>query len=229
VVPAVQIAFGRARFLLTRVLVNCSLAPFALPSAMSMNASSVIRCDGCGQAASPEHIARRLRRLEWTTRYRPVHIAALFLGGFSPAEEDEFLYSPSGKFAGAAGQLLSALEIATEGKSAETVQAEFQRAGYFLTHALECPLESVHAGGQEKATLLEERLPNLASLIRRSFKPRRVILVTEDLAPVVHHLVALDLGCPIVLNDGKPFEFGSSKSGADSLHFRQKLAGAARG
>ena len=31
-----------------------------------------LRCDGCGQAASPEHMARRLRRLEWTTRYRPV-------------------------------------------------------------------------------------------------------------------------------------------------------------
>src|SRR5258708_87515 len=53
-------------------------------------------CDGCGQTASAEHIARRLQRLEWTTRYRPVHINTLLLGAFSPQEERDFLYAPGG-------------------------------------------------------------------------------------------------------------------------------------
>src|SRR5207249_10650226 len=43
--------------------------------------STDLPCDGCGQAASAEHIARRLRRLEWATRFRPVHIHTLLRGG----------------------------------------------------------------------------------------------------------------------------------------------------
>jgi len=188
-----------------------------------------LRCDGCGQVASPEHVARRLRRLEWATRYRPVHISSLFLGAFSPREEDEFLYAPGGKFAGEAGQLLRALQIAAEGKTAEAIHTEFQRASYFLTHVLECPLEDEHGNAGEKARLLQEHLPKLASRIRRSLKPRRVILVTKALAPIVQNLLMLGLGCPVILDDGKPFEFCSRGSEGGFSRFRQKLAGAANG
>src|SRR5207253_8014232 len=55
-----------------------------------MTNSITLVCDGCGQAATAEHIARRLQRLEWTTRYRPVHIHALLLGAFSPLRDEEF-------------------------------------------------------------------------------------------------------------------------------------------
>ena len=82
-----------------------------------MTRSSELVCDGCGQAASAEHIARRLRRLEWTTRYRPVHINTLFLGSFSPRQDEDFLYAPSGEFRGEAALLLEALGISTAGKT----------------------------------------------------------------------------------------------------------------
>src|SRR5947207_8329494 len=104
-----------------------------------MTNSIALRCDGCGQTASSEHIARRLQRLEWTTRYRPVHIDTLVLGAFSPQEESDFLYAPSGEFHGEAGLLLDALGIATVGKGADVVQAEFRRGGASLTHVLGCP------------------------------------------------------------------------------------------
>ncbi|HXY23395.1 MAG TPA: hypothetical protein VEI73_02015 [Candidatus Acidoferrum sp.] len=188
-----------------------------------------LRCDGCGQPASAEHVARRLRRLEWATRYRPVHIGSLFLGAFSPRDEDEFLYAPGGKFTGEAGQLLRALEIAAEGKMAEAIHTEFQRAGCFLTHVLECPLENEQASAVGKEALLKDRLPKLASRIRKSLKPRHVILVTEALTPVVQNLLTLDLGCSVMLDNGKPFELSGLKSRADFSRFRQKLAGAANG
>jgi len=194
-----------------------------------MSASTSLQCDGCGQAASPEHVARRLRRLEWATRYRPVHINSLFLGAFSPHDEDDFLYAPAGKFTDEAGQLLKSLEITTEGKTAEAIHSEFQRAGHFLTHVLECPLENEWASAAEKTALLQEHLPKLVSRIRRSLKPKRVILVTEALAPLVQNFITLDLGCPVMLDDGKPFELGGPGSGPEILQFRQKLAGAANG
>jgi len=99
---------------------------------------TALRCDGCGQPASSEHVARRLQRLEWTTRYRPVHIGTLLLGAVAPQKDSEFIYSLASAWDGEARILLAATGIAPEGKSAETTLAEFQRQGFFLTHVLEC-------------------------------------------------------------------------------------------
>ncbi len=211
------------------------------------NALSV-PCDGCGQMASPEHIARRLRRLEWATRYRPVHIQTLLLGGVASREDADFLYAPGGEFRGEAADLLRAVGIAFAGKAEEAVHAEFQSAGLFLTYLLECPLE----GGKRSATkgesvlaplemtgglsgwtseenvLLREHLPAVATRIRRSLKPKRVLLLAEVPQPVVQDILSLDLGCPVVLDDGKPFRLSSSTEGVSSLRFRELLSAAGR-
>jgi len=194
-----------------------------------MTNSRGLACDGCGQAASAEHIARRLQRLEWTTRYRPVHIHTLLLGAFSPLHDKDFLYAggveDGGEFRGEAAQILAAVGISTAGKTRDTIHAEFQRAGFFLTHILECPLE----GDSATTALLAKRLQPVATRIRRSLKPKRVMAVTEELAPVVEDILALDLGCPVVLDHGKPFrlEGGGGKSAAERL--REALAISASG
>src|SRR5260370_19472966 len=106
-----------------------------------MSDTNLLTCDGCGQYAPPAHIARRLRRLEWATRYRPVHIQTLLLGGVAPREDAEFLYAPSGESRGEGENLLRAVGVSLAGKLAQDIHAEFQSAGFFLTHILECPLE----------------------------------------------------------------------------------------
>jgi hypothetical protein len=182
-------------------------------------------CDGCGQAASAEHIARRLRRLEWTTRYRPVHINTLLLGAFSPQEERDFLYAPGGEFVGEAAMLLGALGISTAGKAAEVVHAEFQRGGFFLTHVLECPLERDAEQGAESAALLTKRLQSVATRIRRSLKPKRVVLISRGLGPILEKILALELGCPVVMDNGKLFEFDGPAVGNSVARLREALAG----
>src|SRR5579859_1002860 len=194
-----------------------------------MTTAPILRCDGCGQVGSPEHIARRLRRLEWATRYRPVHIQTLLLGSVAPREDAEFLYSPGGDFRGEGGALFRAVEIPFAGKLAETVHAEFQSAGFFLTHILECPIEpdrnaavDANAGAYASA-LLRKHLPAVASRIRRSLKPKRVMLVTEMLPEVAQDILALDLGCELVLDDGKPFALTPSVADAEIARFRAVL------
>ncbi len=188
-----------------------------------MTNSNDLPCDGCGQRASAEHIARRLQRLEWTTRYRPVHINTLLLGAFSPRQDEDFLYAPSGGFNGEAALLLEALGISTAGKPADLVHAEFQRAGFFLTHVLECPLES--DGSARANAALKERLPAVAIRIRRSLKPKRVMAVTEDLTPIVEDILALELGCPVMLDHGKPFRLESGAGENSALwRLRESLA-----
>jgi len=176
--------------------------------------------------ASAEHIARRLQRLEWTTRYRPVHISTLFLGAFSPQNEKDFLYAPGGEFQGEAALLLEAVGISTTGKAAEAVHTEFQRAGFFLAHVLECPLEDVNGLPSEAQRALKARLPAMATRIRRSLKPKRVMAVTEALTPVVEDVLMLDLGSPLLLDNGKPFRLGNFAEAAGIEKFREVLAGA---
>jgi hypothetical protein len=178
-------------------------------------------CDGCGQLTSSEHIARRLQRLEWTTRYRPVHINALLLGGISPTADGHFLYS--GRFEGEAGRLLEAVGISTAGKSAEAVLVEFQRGGFFLTHVLECPLENKEAQMPSREELLSSRLPQVMARIRRSLKPKRVVLISELLATLCGTLSAVNLRCPVVLDDGEPFGIDSLKTEKVVQHLTEAL------
>jgi hypothetical protein len=192
-----------------------------------MTNSSTLVCDGCGQTASAEHIARRLQRLEWTTRYRPVHIHTLFLGASSPLDDKDFLYAPGGEFQGEAALLLDAVGISTAGRDADVVHTEFQRAGFFLTHVLECPIE-----GEGRATdveaALKSRLAAVATRIRRSLKPKRVMAVTEALTPVAEDILALNLGSPLVLDNGKPFRLGNFAGAAGIERFKEVLASAPR-
>ncbi|HET8923782.1 MAG TPA: hypothetical protein VFN26_12405 [Candidatus Acidoferrum sp.] len=138
-----------------------------------------------------------------------MHIHTLLLGSFSPVEERDFLYSPKGEFHGEAALLLNALEITAPGKTPDAVQGEFQRAGFFLTYVLECPVEPEDTRTTVIASLLAEQLPIAAARIRRSLKPKRVILVTKALEPILDNIMRSELGCPIVMDDGKPFELDS--------------------
>jgi hypothetical protein len=198
-----------------------------------MTNSIALVCDGCGQTASAEHIARRLLRLEWTTRYRPVHINTLLLGAFSPLRDEGFLYAgggeDGGEFCGEAAQILDAVGISTAGKTRDAVHAEFQRAGFFLTHVMGCPLDGDPGQGEAAAVLLAKRLQTVATRIRRSLKPKRVMCVTEELAPIVEDILALDLGCPIVLDHGKPFRLGGAAGESVAERLREALAISAGG
>ncbi len=182
-----------------------------------------MRCDGCGQVALAEHIDRRLRRLEWATRYRPVHIQTLLLGAVAPVEDTEFLYSPGEEFRGEAALLLRAVGISAAGKPAEAIQAEFQRAGYFLTYVLECPLDNALNPKADLAKVLTERLSVVASRIRRSLKPKCVTLVTEFPECVAEDILALDLGRPVIVDNGKQFALGSTSEEAVISRFLEGL------
>jgi hypothetical protein len=162
-----------------------------------MAVPTLLPCDGCGQLASAEHIARRLLRLEWATRFRPIHIQALLLAASAPKADSEFLYSPETAFTGLAGDLLSALSVSTAGKSYEEVLADFQKRGLFLVYLLECPV-ATGTRPTEAVDLLDRHLPQAVARIRRSLKPKRILVLSQDLQPFLPQLSESALGCPVV-------------------------------
>jgi hypothetical protein len=168
-------------------------------------------CDGCGQPASPEHIARRLQRLEWTTRYRPIHLHTLLLGAVSPSNDAEFFYSPDEAHSGEADHISAAAGIASENKNADALHSEFQRRGFFLTHVLECPLDpAADAASAESA--VDARLYTLFTRIRRSLKPKRLVFISGSLSPLIPNFAAAQLGCEIVVDDGRAFALDNSEA-----------------
>jgi hypothetical protein len=187
-----------------------------------MSPAISLPCDGCGQSASPEHLARRLRRLEWSTRYRPVHIQALLLGGISPAADSAFLYSAGDDYSGEAGFLLDALQIARAGKSADGILTEFQKRGLFLTHVLECPLEPGVAPSAV-LQLLERQLPAVIARIRRSLRPKRVVLFSSELEPLAGKFAEVVLGTPVFTGPGGPMVLDGKLSDGQLDEFRRMV------
>lgn len=189
-----------------------------------MSNATPLRCDGCGQFATAEHISRRLQRLEWATRFRPIHIQTLLLGGIPSQRDDEFLYSPQPSIAGEAQTILQAVQISTEGKSKETLLTEFQKQGLMLTHVLECPLDT-HACASESHNLIQDHLPAAVTRIRRSLKPKRVLLLSAHLQRSADQLHQMNLGCPVFPSPTGTY-LSSAITGATELEaFRMALAG----
>ncbi len=188
-----------------------------------MSPTISLLCDGCGQSASPENLTRRLQRLEWATRYRPVHIQALLLGGIVPESDHAFLYFPEGNFHGEAANLLDALQIPRAGKSADAILTDFQKRGLFLTHVLECPLEpGVPPSAAQQ--LLEKQLPAVIARIRRSLKPKRLLLLSKELAPLAEKFSETVLGIPVFTSHYGPLPLDGSQIPDQLDEFRRALS-----
>jgi hypothetical protein len=178
---------------------------------MNEESPRAILCDGCGQPAGAEHIAARLKRLENMTRYRPIHVQALFLGSASPANSEEYLYSAQGLFAGEGAALLKALSIETAGRALDQVLSDFQRRGYLLAHVLDCG--EVSGGNALGREALARRIPATLTRIRRSFKPKRVVLLGQELAEFIPQFMAANLDAALILRNARPFEWNETGAG----------------
>jgi hypothetical protein len=167
-------------------------------------------CDGCGLPASPQHIAERLRRLELSTRFRPVHIGVLFVA-LAPAvhpEDDFFGPAESREFA---DPFLEALEIyssadhsapESNAHAANSARlAEFQRRGYYLAYLSECPLPE---NLEPTASTVARLGPTLIRRIRFNYKPKHIAPLGQELLSLADLLRAESLGPILTLDGGLP-------------------------
>jgi hypothetical protein len=186
-------------------------------------------CDGCGQAASAEHVTRRLQRLEWMTRYRPVHVGTVLLGAYSPDADSDFLYAETAEITGEAANALSAVGVSLRGKTKEAILTEFQRGGFLLGYVLECPLEPASRNEAAVAALLKVRMPAFLARLRRSFQPKRVALISSKLDPFFAGLTETELGCALVSDGGKSFALDGPSPEKEIEKLREAHAAARAG
>lgn len=105
----------------------------------------------------------------------------VYLGAAPEPEDSTFFYvTESVTRSGEAAAALERAGVTSAGKTREAALVEFQRSGAFLTHVLECPFEdSTDAGARQE--LLRARLPMLLVRLKRSLRPKRIVLLSVEL------------------------------------------------
>ena len=167
-------------------------------------------CDGCGAQVDEAHIRQRIERLELATRFRPIHIQVLLLDAAPPAKLEDYFYRPASNSdeRSVASRMFFAEMAKCAGQAPgthaqeESTLAEFQKRGFFLAYAVECPVESQ----SELAQAIGRLAPTVALRVNSSYKPKFVAPISRLLQDVIPALQSKGWSDKIILNDGKPFD-----------------------
>lgn len=168
-------------------------------------------CDGCGLPVDDSHYHQRIARLELATRFRPVHIKYLILSDTPPARPEDYFYRasndravrslPSRMFFDELAVAAGLSHDAIAGMSEESVLAEFQRAGFFLAHAVECPVADTSRLRED----LNRLAPTVLQRIRGSYKPKYVVPVGQGIAEILPFLQMSEVKDRLILSGGAAF------------------------
>lgn len=166
-------------------------------------------CDGCGARADEAHIRRRVERLELATRFRPVHIKVLFLDGAPPVRlEDYFYRAAKDRSVRSLASRMQFDELAkcagsdTKGEiDEEQALIDFQRRGFFLTYAVECPFEDQ----EDPQGSLRRLAPTVMKRVQTSYIPTYIIPVSQATQELIRLFGFIGWGDRLVLNKGGPW------------------------
>jgi hypothetical protein len=179
-------------------------------------------CDGCGAQVDEAHIRNRIERLEHATRFRPIHIQALFLAAAPPSQlEDDFYRAATSTKRSAVSQMFFDEITKSIGRKPgdtadeEATLTEFQRAGFYLAYAVECPIESP----EQLAAAVTKLAPRVLLRVNTSYKPKFVAPISQELQPLIPLFQTNSWSDRLILHNAKSFEdraeFGTAL--ADSI------------
>jgi hypothetical protein len=166
-------------------------------------------CDGCGTRTDEAHVRRRVERLELATRYRPVHIKVLLLDGAPPPRLEDYFYQAvkdrSVRSVASRMYFDELIKCAGAAPSAEVHEdaalADFQRRGFFLTYAVECPFEDQ----PDPQGALRRLAPTVLKRVQTSYNPSYVIPLSPPTQELIRLFGLVGWGDRLILNNGAPF------------------------
>ncbi len=165
-------------------------------------------CDGCGAQVDEAHIRRRIERLELATRYRPIHIQVLVLDAAPPSAPEDYFYRAASSVPRSSESQNFFDEItkcigSSRDKSLteDSALAEFQRRGFYLAYAVECPVESP----EQLAANITRLVPTVLLRVNASYKPKFVAPISQALRPLIPLFQSNSWGGRLLLHHGEPF------------------------
>jgi len=166
-------------------------------------------CDGCGMQVDDSHIRQRIERLELATRFRPIHIQVLLIDAVPPRRAEDYFYRAAGDRNERSvmsrmyfDEIVKCAGV-TPGSEVneEDALAEFQRRGFFLAYAEECPVGTA----QELGVALDQLGPTVVKRIDASYKPKYIVPISQPMEVLVPLFELSGWGERLVLNEGAPF------------------------
>jgi hypothetical protein len=166
-------------------------------------------CDGCGTQADDAHIRQRIERLELATRFRPIHIQVLLIDAVPPTRPHDYFYraAPKRNERSVASRMYFDEIAKCAGFSPgadineEEALAEFQRRGFFLAHAVECPVRTP----RELSDALDRLGPTVVRRVDASYKPKYIMPISQPMERLVPLFQLSGWGERLLLNEGGPF------------------------
>jgi hypothetical protein len=195
-------------------------------------------CDGCGQPTGEEHLARRIRRLELASRFRPIHIQILFLANCPPPRLEDYFYFANPDRSARTGlsrvlfdELMNGLGISQAvASNEEQALTEFQKRGYSYAHALECPFGDAFPDFRRDkpeysgVALAHRYGPTVVKRITLSYKPRHIVLLFARSRYLIPYLEQASLRERLLLHQNLPLHFPHPDNPAAQVGFRSGLA-----
>jgi len=166
-------------------------------------------CEGCGIRTDEEHIKRRTERLELSGGFRPVRIKVLLIDGAPPSRAEDYFYrvgrDRSQRSLDARRyffELMNAASIPISADSQDAaLLAEFQRKGFFLTYAVECPFEEQ----DDPQAALRRLAPTLLKRVQSVYDPAYVVPISKPTTDLLRLFGMIGWGDRLVLDNGLPF------------------------
>jgi len=164
-------------------------------------------CDGCGSRADDAHIARHKQRADLAKRFQPKQIRALFLDGAPPARVEDYFYQAAKDRSVRSvssrvyfDELIKAMAQQVGEIREDPALAEFQRRGFFLISALECPFEEQ----TDPAAALRRAAPTVIKKIQ-ALDPSYVVPLTASANELIRLFGLIGWGDRLILSRGGPF------------------------
>lgn len=166
-------------------------------------------CEGCGTKTDDLHIQRRAQRIELARKFRPAHIRVLFLDVAPPSRAEDFFYRAAAVRSGRSlasrmffDELARAMGAAPGSEIIEELAlAEFERRGFFLTYALECPLEEV----DQPQTAMRRIAPTAIKRVQTDHNPAYIVPLGKSTQELIRLFGLIGWGDRLVLDKGGPF------------------------
>jgi len=166
-------------------------------------------CEGCGTRTDDAHVARRAERLEASSRFKPGRVRVLLLDGAPPSRAEDYFYRAAKNRADRAlgarryfDELMYCADIPVTAESKETTLLnEFQRKGFFVTYAVDCPFEEQ----DDPKGALRRLAPTVLKRVQSVYDPAYVVPISQPTAELIRLFGMIGWGDRLVLDKGLPF------------------------
>jgi hypothetical protein len=165
-------------------------------------------CEGCGARVDDAHILRRKERLDLAARFRPTQIKTLLLNAAPPALEADYFYRAASDRAtrSVAARIYFEGLIKCMGPASSQIDElrclnDFRQRGFFLIHAVECPIENPG----ELHNAMRRLAPTVVKRVQYSLLPTYIVPISKPTQDLIRLFGLIGWGDRLVLDNGGPF------------------------